>query len=404
MSTARGRELRRRLDDILAPHKRSKKGRESVLLHGQSGCAAFFHHSWDMRADGVRVPRSVHTGLIVQLCSEMCVDTLNDMIVTGRLRTSCGFVRATHVNVMRLEKSPHAGSTASVSVRGPRPYMQPLDIQHALIGTTTPHLGLPIAELLAGHISAIPLYVAINVGYRDRWELHDDHPALAPEYEMDVNEYPNLHSYLRGNVIGPNEIPLRGHNGWFRFGSKRAVMKVDPYKHMIAIVLTPEKKAFMIDSNDARPDDVDAALTQLVKSWGFELVVVELPPFNQEDTATVRAVFRKRFQIDSAVTLAGYCASLALCAVMDVLCTSKYDTGHVRRYVRDIMPRALTTLQQQLCVMLYARAMANDCVRQCLLRVRRNEIPLPLTWPSSISTPSEYPTVKVTIADIQKVV
>ena len=182
---------------------------------------------------------------------------------------------------------------------------------------------------------------------------------------------------------------------------KKVGMALDTsYSHVVAVVLTPEKKALLIDSNNTRPPIVQDCLRQFVESLGFRYVVVDLPSINQVDTNAMRAVFRTHLGVESAVTIGGYCATLALCHVVDVLCTSRYDEQHLLRFLKDVMPPTLSRFQQQTSVVLYARTVANDCVRMCMRRMTQGYIPVPTEWPPSISPTNDCATVKVSLRDV----
>lgn len=373
--------------------------RRSLERHEGGRCSRYFHHPAQFRDEGIEVPALVHTGHVVKTQSSLCIETLNDMIERRAIfSTGTECVHKVLFSVLRADRQTLA---SSISVYGRAPSTQPTRIRHAVVRQKTSHLGVNIDGLLTGKISSIPLYVTIDIGHFDKWELFENDVNMTDEFEIQRQDYPQIASLIAGRSAGGTlKVPHCGARSWMRYGGKKAGMALDlRYTHAIAVILTSHRTAVVVDSNRDRPDYVDESLRAWVESWGFEYTVAPLPDFNQEDSREIKTALQT-LGIETPVTLGGYCASLTLAYIIDVLCTSQYDDGHFRRFLRDVTAhKATTELQRKVCIVLYARAVSNDCIRECLRRIRSNEIPLPTNWPSSIPTHSDFKTVRVRLRD-----
>ena len=175
------------------------------------------------------------------------------------------------------------------------------------------------------------------------------------------------------------------------------------YSHALAVVFTQEGDAVVVDSNPDRPEYADAVIRQWVESLGFRYRVSRLPSMNQYDSDSVREVLKK-LAIDTPVTIGGYCVSLTLTYLIDMLCTERYDDSHLTRFFNDIAPPNAHALVTQVCIVLYARAITNDCLKMCMRRLRTGNVRLPPKWPSSVPIDTDHTTRTVTWQNVKSAV
>ncbi len=375
-----------------SPSSRHRARRESLVRHARSGCGEFFQHPAAFARDGIRVATRVHSSAVARSCVEFFVDTLNDMKYHGVIAAATSdYIRFARVSVIR---GPSRQTThGTVRLYGPRPHTEPDRVHHAVIGTRTPSLTLPIADLRAGRLTHIPVFLTVDVMRLDRWEVVDDVPEMTAQTRLTRERYPRLAAALAAATRGGSEVrhvhgtdalevPVFGAHAWMQVDGHRWAMQIDPsYRHAIALVFTSSGDAVVIDSNAARPEYADAMLARWVESLGFAYRVATLPGINQEDSNRMTRVL-SRLDINTPMTITGYCTSITLAYLIDVLCTDRYDDGHLARFLADLVPPDADDVLTQACVILYARAVAHDCLRLCLLRLR-NGVAVPRAWPTA---------------------
>ena len=424
MSTVRrnrGEELKRRIREIIkeeddrypkaAPEPRP--ARRSILQHHNSGCSAFFHHPHLFHTSGLRVASHVHSAAVARTCTELCVDTLNDMKHKGAFITTSDYIRFVEFSVVRGKN----GTFGAVSVHGSRPYMSPNDVKHAVVRSRTPRLGLPINDLLSGKVSTIPIFLFVRVMNHNKWDLVDNVTSLTGHTRLNKQEYPSIAAaFGRGRLLlGDNghymeidggdsemEVPVYGARAWMEHGGHRWAMTLDNrYVHGIALILTSDGSGMLIDSNTARPTYVDETIRSWVESIGFRYDVARLPETNLEDADEIKDTL-SRLNIETPMTITGYCASLTLCYLIDVICTGNYTPDHLVRFINDIVPPHATGTLALTCIVLYTRAVMNDLIKICLMRMRSG-IQTPEKWPPSVPISSDHATVNVTWRDLVRV-
>jgi hypothetical protein len=380
-----------------------------VLEHSDRRCDHFFHHPSVFRTRGVDVARNVHSSGIVRSCAEMCVDALNTL-KREALRSDVGDVRVVHLTVILGLRDAVQGA---VRVCGPNPHTVAAPPLHAIVTAEPGNAhGLPLRDLGAGTMTALPIYVCILVGLADRWEVCDGEPQMDETTRLSPAAYPRLYAALRNGqraddgskrVIDTTgiEVPLFGAHAWADVDGHKWGMALDPaYQHAVGVVLTPQKDAVVVDSNAARPPHVDAVLERwLTKSMGFRFALARLPQINQDDASEVRGVL-STLGVDTSVFINGYCASLSLAYLIDVVCTGRYETDHFLRFVEDVVPRGASALMTRACIVLYARAVANDCVRLCQQQIRAGRMAVTPLWPRGALAETEHATTRITHDDV----
>lgn len=386
----------------------SASRRRSIDNHDRSFCGPrVFQHPSTFRTDGIRVADRVHSASVVRSCAEMCIDTINYEMRNRTIVSTSDYIRCANVSVVRSARDTYG----TVSIHGPSPHTTPEDVQYAFITDRTPALGLdlPLAELRNNTRSHIPVYLTVEVMRLDRWGVWGEVPEFVPATRLTKREHPRLAAALEraagvdGEVHLPPdagvEVPLFGGRSWMDVRGGKYAMALDySYVHAMGLVFTPHGYALLVDTNEARPGYVDEMLQTWVESLGFEYKVAQLPALNQHDSRHVKEVLT-HLAIDTPVTIKGYCASLTLCYLIDTLCTQAYDETHLQSFVNDIVPPGAQGLVMQACIVLYARAIANDCLKLCLLRFRQG-VAVPRKWPSTISVRSEHTTRVVSWKDV----
>lgn len=402
---SRGKELKKRLDSIINGDKQDSKidkgKRDSIIRYDSVGCSIFFQHPHAFRTTGLQVAERIHTANVVKSCPEVIIDTLNEMKRRREIMSNSNYIHYTRLSVMRGERRTHG----SVSVSGPFPHTNPFDVRHAVIKKRMPRLNLPIRELLDGSITTVPVYLSIHVMRHCRWEIYNS-PELTQETRLTKVEYPNIASRLEEGAKRQQriiefsqeddlEIPLFGDYAWMEIGGNKWVMQIDThYTHAVALVFNHGGNCVMIDSNKERPIYAQTIIQQWVESLGFQLLIAKLPDINQEDSVEIKSILAQ-LDVDTPVSIGGYCASITMCCLVDILCTGKYDDDHILRFLSDIIPAANSSeLTQSTCIVLFARAIASDCIKLCINRLNNTGIPYPDKWPPGLHT-YDFETVTV---------
>ena len=402
----RGQELKNRLREIIEDaERRDRRGlrRQSIASHDVE-CGSVFHHPSAFRYEGIRVADRVHSSVVIKSCPELCIDTVNDLKRRNVFHSRAGFVRMAELSVIHDSSGNVAGT---VGLHGPHPYTAPNEFIHRHVTRNRNQMGLPIAHLHNGKISHIPMFVNIRIMRLNRWDSFLNEPGFTSSTRLTKSEYPKLFAALERSALEPTltlddtnvEIPRFGIRGWIDWKGYQWAMEVDSYDHAVAVVLTQNRDAILIDSNDTRPQSVSIILHEWMKSLGFTYKVANIPSMNYQDTKLVRAVLAQ-LHIDTPMTIGGYCASLTLCYLVDSMCTHKYDDQHLIRFFRDIVPPDSSELVSKMCILLYARAITNDCLKACIVRLRHGLSP-PHTWPSSVPIDKDHRTRTVTWRDVQ---
>jgi len=399
-------ELRATIDQATPPPRHR---RQSVLEHSDRRCDRFFHHPSAFRTRGVDVARNVHSSFVVRSCAKMCVDAINTL-KRDALRSETGDVQYVDMAVMR---GPRDAVYGAVRVYGPRPHTGAAPPHNAIV-TAEPGqaYGLPLRELAAGAVATLPIYVGILVADIKQWEVCDGVTEMNQATRLPPEEYPRLYAALRkGRRVDDGskriidatgvEVPLFGAYAWVDVDNHKWGMVLDTaYQHAICVVLTPQKDAVVVDSNTARPSYVDAVLEGwLTKSMGFRYALARLPQMNQEDALEVRRVLAT-LGVDTSFSLAGYCTSLTLAYLIDVVCTGRYEADHFLRFVEDVVPQGASALTTQVCFVLYARAVANDCVRLCQQQIKAGNMTVCHHWPRVAPVETEHATTRITHDDV----
>lgn len=339
----------------------SARRRESIDAFAASGCGDAFHHPSDLREDGLHVPSHTNAAAVVRSNEELCVETLNHLIATERVKTRVHPVRIVDLGVYA------DANTYTVSATGIHPHTKPQFKKHATSGdaklANKLRMEAAFKKLHERSVTAIPIYVTIAELSCTQWIQETG--EVAPEMQLSEAEYPDVYAAVRaakGMEVAvlprpPKRIPKFGRSAWIRVNGAVYQPGVGFYKHVVAVILSG-RTATVIDSNGARPDAVEGALAHLFGAFGFTVAYPKLPLVNQSDTQ-LKADLAK-LGVATTVEIQGYCATLSLAYIVDVMCTGKHTRDHVMRLYEDL------GFPEPLGIVLYARTIAADLVNHCL--------------------------------------
>lgn len=339
----------------------SARRRESIDAFAASGCGDAFHHPSDLRGDGLRVPSHTNAAAVVRDNEELCVETLNHLIATERVKTRVHPVRIVNLGVYADT------NTYTVSATGIHPHTKPQFKKHASSGdadlTIKLRMEAALKKLHERSVTAIPLYVTIAQLKCMKW-VRETGP-VTPEEQLSEAEYPDVYAAVRAAKRAnhvmlphpPKRVPKFGMRAWIRVNGAVYQPDLGNYKHAVAVILSG-RTATVIDSNAARPGVVEGALAHLFDAFGFTVAYPKLPLVNQSDTQLKAAL--AKLGVATTVEIQGYCASLSLAYIVDVMCTGKHTRDHVMRLYEDL------GFPEPLGIVLYARTIAADLVNHCL--------------------------------------
>jgi hypothetical protein len=107
----------------------------------------------------------------------------------------------------------------------------------------------------------------------------------------------------------------------------------------------------------------------------IDLYVIHLPRINTSDSSVIEDSFLK-LGIKKSVTMNGYCSTLTLFLIMDVICTDKevYNEGHFERLLNDLQKRNLKEPieeKHKFATAIYGKHLSYIIVNKCIQEYKR---------------------------------